>query len=428
MTEKPNEIGIVHLWDLPEKEIYLDFENSYKGGLLNTARILAGGKWNDLPRKIGIPLLHHGDSAIRSFRRGKLASLFLIKKVSKFLVDKKEIKFSLDEIEKNVLCIACKNSKQKIFYPRFPINFNTREGAIIISAMFHDGGITTRDFAPFYSNINKGMIKRVSDAIEKLIGNVPFNIRKGKEIDFPKPLGLIFVSLGLVPGKRQINNPEFPQFIFNYSNDLICEFLSQAIADDGYIYCPKKNFGYIAFNFTIDLTKLSIGLRQNVKNNKLVDYLPNVLLCDKNLFERLGVSVGGPYFGNERYYCYGDGKEKRYTQEWRMNIRDYRSLNFLRKHFNIPLKYKQDKLGEISRKKREQSGIRYEILVLLKKLGKASRFEIADNAGLSVRTTDYSLIIFEKRKLVNSERCEKRRDSIIYSLTDDGIMEAELFE
>ena len=111
-----------------------------------------------------------------------------------------------------------------------------------------------------------------------------------------------------------------------------------------------------------------------------------------------------------------------------MNIRDYRDLNFLRKHLNIPLKYKWDKLEEISRKKREQSGIRYEILGILKRLGKMTRFEIADNAKLSIRTTDYSLVIFEKRGLVTSERFYKKGVPTIYSLTTEGIKEAELFE
>lgn len=264
--------------------------------------------------------------------------------------------------------------------------------------------------------------------MEKLIGNVPFNLREGKEIDFPKPLGLIFATLGLVPGKRQINNPEFPPFIFDYPRELICEFLSQAIADDGYIYCPKKGFGYIAFNFTIDLTKLSNELRQNVKNNKLVNYLPNVLLCDKKLFEMLGVLVEGPYFGNERSYYYENGKEKRYTQEWRMQIRDYRSLNLLRKHLQIPLNYKQEKLKEISRKKRGQRGVRYEILGVIKKLGKARRSEIAGYSGLTMRTADYNLAILKKRHLIRSEQSDERGNSIVYFLTTEGFKEAELFE
>lgn len=159
---KPNETGIVHLWNLSEKEIYLNFEESYKKDFLNTARVLAGGRWSDLIKEIGVYVSPYKDTQLRSFKRGKLASLSLIKKISTFLVDKKEIKFSLDEIERNILCIACKNSKQKIFHPKFPVNFNTKEGAIIVSALFHDGGITTRDFAPFYSNINKEMIERVS--------------------------------------------------------------------------------------------------------------------------------------------------------------------------------------------------------------------------------------------------------------------------
>ena len=267
------------------------------------------------------------------------------------MVSKGYREYSLEVLQKKVSLIKAGSTTKYILNPKFPINFNCKEGATIVSCMFHDGGICVRDLNPFYANTSSVLKKRFVVAVKNLIGDIPHFSRK-KEISFPKALGYILISLGLVPGRRPINNPKFPKFIFNYSKDLILEFLAQAIADDGWIYNPKKGFGFVGFNFTVDLSRFSEKFRKKIKDEKLLEHLPNVLLGNIELFKKLGCRVAGPHFDNVKRYYNNDGSEKRYTQEWRMQVRGYNNFKYLAENMKIPLDYKQEKLISENKKVR----------------------------------------------------------------------------
>lgn len=347
----PHETGLIYLADLPEKEVYLDLVEPFKTEFLNAAKISAGGKWNDLARVLDLPISKYNDcNLVRSFRRRHPASLFLIKKISDFLVQNSLEDFSLAHIEKNISFLCSKRNGRKLKDPKFPFNFNCKDGSIIISSLFHDGGITSRDLSVFYSNTSNKLKKRFVDSVYNLLGEVPYFERE-KEVSFPQVIGLILVSLGLVPGKRQINNPEFPEFIFNFDEELILEFLGQAIADDGWIYNPDNCFGFIGFNLTVDLTNLNKNERTRIKKEKDLECLPQNLLGNIALFEKIGCRVAGPHFGNEKYY-FRNKKEYRYTQEWRFQVRGHNNFQLLSKKLEIPLKYKQEKLINEANKKR----------------------------------------------------------------------------
>lgn len=341
---EPCENGIINLWDLPEDEVYVSFDKKFTVKMLETAKKLSGGKWVKLARNLRIPLPKDKSSTtLRYLRRYNLINLKNLKKLSDYLVNKGYKQYSLKTLQKKILLIKTNNSQKGINNPKFPINFNSKEGAIIISCMFHDGGICKRDISPFYANFSSVLKERFVDAVKNLVGDTPYFSRK-KEVSFPKILGLILILLGLVPGKKPINNPKFPEFVFNYPEDLILEFLSQAIADDGWIHNPKKGFGFVGFNFTIDLTRFSKKFRKKIKNEKLLEHLPNVLLGNIKLFKKLGCSVAGPLFSHDIVYNNKDGSEKRYTQEWRMQVRGYNNFKYLAENMKIPLDYKQEKL------------------------------------------------------------------------------------
>ena len=422
-----SETGVVHLGDLSEKEVCLGIKEEYLKSMLETAKKLANGKWINIPKKLNLPIPKDGFSTpIRSMRRKNVVGLDVLKKLSYFLVSNGHNKFSLENIEKNLLFLKSRmGNAGAITNPKFPMNFNSVEGVHVVSCLLHDGGIDTRNLEPFYSNLNKELKEDFYLSVKKVAGEIGLISESHlyKEIVFPKILGIILVSLGLVPGKRQINNPKFPKFILDLSKELKFKFLSHAIADDGWVYNPKNGFGYVSFNFTIDLTRFSKEERQRIRKEKDLQYLPNVLVGDMNLFRGVGCEIEGPYFGNEKLYYDENNKERRYTQEWKMNIRDFRSLNILRKSLKIPLMYKQKKLGEISRKQRKQSILRYEILVALNKLGKATKFEVSEDTGLTLRRIVYNLKIFEKMGLVNT----KSFKNDYYSLTKKGIEEADIF-
>ena len=426
----PRFTGIVHLWDLPEEKVCLSLDKDYAIKLLNIARNFVDGKWNKLAKVLGLKIPKDKSStAIRQMRRTNIVGLYVIKKLSKFLVSKGCEEYNLEEIEKKLILIKSRGGPAKpIYYPKFPINFNTKEGAIIISSMFHDGGISVRDLEPFYSNNSDILKERFHNAVKNLVGNIDIISKKKcyKELNYPKILGLILITLGLIPGKRPINNPKFPEFVFNYSEDLICEFLSQSIADDGWVYCPKKSFGYVGFNFTVDLTKFPEEFRQKIRNEKIIGYIPNVLIGNKKLFEQLGLLVEGVYFSNEKRY-FKDGKEKRYTQEWQMCIRDPRSLNFLSKKLEIPLTYNQEKLVEIANRERVVKRFHPKLLkIILEFGGIATCRDVEKKAGKS-RMLRYRLNNLCKDgflKRINFKGKNRARYSFL--LTEKGKKELEL--
>tara|TARA_Y100000310_G_scaffold96711_1_gene94459 strand:- start:1946 stop:3235 length:1290 start_codon:yes stop_codon:yes gene_type:complete len=421
MKNDPKKTGIVHLWNLPEKETYLDLVEPFRIEFLNKARYVAGGKWNDLARKLYLPISKKDNSCgvIRSFRRKHPTSLGLINKISNFLIDNGYSRFSLENIEKNIASLGVKSSKYRLKNPKLPFDFNTKYGASIISSMYCDGGILVRDTEPFYSNTSSELKVRFIKSINYVFGDIHYWERP-KEINLPKFYGLVLITLGLVPGRRPINNPKFPDFVFNYPDDLVFEFLGQAIADDGWVHCPPEGYGFIGFNFTIDLTRLSEEARQKVRRDKIFRYIPNVLLGVKELFERVGVKVEGVYLGNQKRY-YKNGKERRYTQEWRIYIRDWRSINFLANKLDISLKYKQERLERIA--KRERDVVRCNPKLLRMIGGLDNSFfanELIKESGFDNRTVRYQLNCFCEDGFLRKERFNVGRTKFRYSLTDKG--------
>jgi hypothetical protein len=400
--------------------------------MLNTARRLVGGKWISLGRELGLPISKHNNvEKINKFKRTGVAKFSLIKKISNFLTSKGHDCYSLGNIEKKIILIKGKGGFAKpIYNPKFPINFNTKEGAIIISCLFHDGGIDTKNNEPFYSNSSLKLRERFVQAVNHVVGRVDIISKvkyQRREVIYPKILGILLKIIGLVPGKRPVNNPKFPDFVFNASERFIFEFLSQSIADDGWVYCPKENFGYISFNFTVDLTKFSREKRIEVRNKKFLQHIPNVLLGNKRLFEKIGVKVGGPYFGNEKYY-YKEGKERRYTQEWRIYIRDYRSLVILSKNLRIPLDYKQVKLEEISKRERLVSRHNPKILRAFSNFEEGFTYEELSNLlKFPLRTIRYQLSSFCEDGFLKKSRIKREgRTKFEYFLTEKGRRELEL--
>lgn len=429
----PTNTGIIHLWDLPENEVCLVLENQYKEAMLNKAKELAGGKWIYLGPKLGLLISkYHTVEKVRKFIRTGVAKLNLVKKFSDFLVLNGCNDYSLNEIEKKIILIKGKGGNAKpIYKPKFPINFNSKEGAIVISCMFHDGGIDVRNNEPFYSNSSLDLRERFVYAVNNVVGRVDIVSEvkyKQKEVIYPRIFGVILRTIGLVPGKRPINNPKFPDFILNATEEFISEFLSQAIADDGWIYCPKEKFGYIAFNFTIDLTKFSEEKRNIIRKEKPLKYLPNVLLGDKKLFEKIGAKIEGPYFGNEKHY-YKNERENRYTQEWRIYIRDLRSLKLLAKKLNIPLSYKQRRLKEISKKERIVARCNPKILRFISNFDKSfTHKELVDLSKFNPRTIWYQLNCFCEDGFLKRVRFRGASNTRFkYVLTEEGKKELELF-
>ena len=147
-----SETGVVHLGDLSEKEVCLGIKEEYLKSMLETAKKLANGKWINIPKKLNLPIPKDGFSTpIRSMRRKNVVGLDVLKKLSYFLVSNGYNKFSLENIEKNLLFLKSRmGNAGAITNPKFPMNFNSVEGVHVVSCLLHDGGIDTRNLEPLF--------------------------------------------------------------------------------------------------------------------------------------------------------------------------------------------------------------------------------------------------------------------------------------
>lgn len=234
--------GIVHLWDLPRgNKVYVRLKGHARKKLLFTA--LKISKTYKQLRKI----LNTSERAIGKLYRDetKSMSIDLLERFSKFLAKNTNYSFfKLDNLERRILYLRSKGSiSGKIFNPHFPLNFNCPEGGRIIGCLMGDGGIR-KDYRPFYSNKDVKRIKKMVEDMKKVIGKFEIsNLTKinspTKEgsitysYDFYKILGYILCyGLGMVPGGKNANDPQLPEFSFNTSINFKINLLKSFFTDE----------------------------------------------------------------------------------------------------------------------------------------------------------------------------------------------------
>lgn len=398
MENNPRETGIVHLWDLSEKKVYLAFEENYKKGIIYILRNFFSSL-KDMSVGLDIPLKGNQPTLIRGFIDKRSTSLYVIKKISNFLVLKGFNEFSLKHLEKKIILIKSKGGYAKpILNPKFPMDFNHKEGAIIVSGILHDGGIEKHYSEPFYSNLNEGMRIRFFKAVEKVVGDV--KVSRGlntddKEVDYPQILGHILISLGLKNGKKGVTNVGVPSFIFNCPKEVIGEFLAQVIADDGYVSNFKNGIREIAVRLHIEVTSFSEELKDKILELNDSAYAPQLLLDDKKLFERLGLKVHGPRLCAVK--SWEDKKRhKRLSYGWRIRIHDWKSMFVLYQNLIIPIKYKQEALEKLVKHCTLFS--RYQVLSFIKKCGsKITSNCFSRNMGIDLESASKKLHYLAKK-------------------------------
>jgi hypothetical protein len=340
-----------YLEDLPGKKVYILIEEKFRKAFLEKflsyfckkkkeARIKAG-KW------LGVKY-----SAIREWEYGprrnrkNFMPLWACLKISEFLVAKENKIFSIREIEKRIVCYRKKSQNNTVTNPRFPIDFETEEGAIVSSALLCDGGIT-RAGTPLYNNSELCMRQRVVGAFNKLFGKIKTNAYapySNNAIIFPQVLTDILVhTLNMQIGDKVTNNPKIPKLVFLSNNEkVIGAFLNQAFSDDGTAYTIKCNGqGAVAFGLTVDVTKFSSEFRERIKKERLTRYAPEVVKGCKILLEKLGIKVNGPYFKYEYK------REGGIVHSWSIQIQGKRNLEKFRNKVGFSIPRKNNKVDEI---------------------------------------------------------------------------------
>jgi hypothetical protein len=328
--------GILHLWCLPENEVYVELNESFKDKLCVTVKSLFGG-YKKACKAINEPYYE-----FESFVRGHSKRLSFITKFISCLSEKSSI-FTMRELEKNVKSISSR-AGHKIFNPKLPFNFNTQEGAVIIASALHDGCITkTHHFV--YFNKDEVLINRLKAAVRSVIGDVVPKERKHKngliEVCYPNVVGYILTSLGLMAGDKVDNDVGVLKFLFSTPKEMISEFLGQAIAEDGAITFDRKNHTrQVTIAFAKGVEETIARGRELVKNFESV---PRLLKDHMELLRVLGIKAKGPYFMKRKHHK----RKPRFAYTWFITIADRENLEKLRAEVRIPLERKQWVLDEI---------------------------------------------------------------------------------
>lgn len=325
------ETGIIHLEDLTtngmyryQDKFYIKLNHQFKRELYNNLLRITGTIKN-LSKKTGVSFTRLWDQLNRV-----TMSIEVLKRISKLLIENGFYRFSLNNIEKNIIFIKSSGSKsQKIYYPKFPINLLTKEGIRFIAHLYHDGGIGETNRQPQYTNQSKEEIKQFLEDGKKIFGNFERKIKKGigkgKDkkryyfIHLPTVIGDIMISIGYVSGDKTKNNSEVFGFMKNLKDkDLIYEYLSKSFNDDG----------------NIGDRKILLEQSSLIKDKERQS---NVLLLDKLLLERIGIKVWGPRLVKKYNNRYG------LVTKFKIEIYSKKYLRMFYENIKL-IEYKQEKL------------------------------------------------------------------------------------
>ncbi len=334
----------LHLLDLPKSKTYILLNKRYKKVLFDNLF-----KHFSNSNKAGKFLEIKGYNIKGWKNKDGYVPLEAMIKISAFL-RKQGHKFSPDNIENKIVAYKYGEQGRPILNPKFPINFESEEGAILVAALLCDGGINKNGY-PLYNNSEHCMRKRVVDSINKLVGKIhtdPSKPNKNNCLFFPKILKSIVVSgLNMQIGDKVINNPQIPEiFLKTKKKEIIGAFLNQAFSDDGTAYISGVHKqGALAYGESTDISKYSKELRKAIKKERLTDYASNLVKGCKILLEKLGIKVNGPYLKQE--YTRKKGGIKRTIHSWSIQIQGRENIKKYQKLIGFSIERKNKRVREI---------------------------------------------------------------------------------
>ena len=349
--------SIIHLEDIKSKTLskyencYIELKPKFKKELFEEAMKLSPGKSLYSLSKI---LDVKSATLWASKDRGSIPLTLLIK-LSNLLTSKGYKKFSLRNLEKHIEFIKGGGATPtKIYKPKFPFDLETPAGIRILSKMYHDGGIKSNGQS-FYCNADIALLTQFYKDVEAVFGKMKLKIAKSRYcsiVCLPHLISAILEIAGVHKGGKVINNPSPPSWIEDVEKNLIIEFIRSAMDDEG---CMGER--QITMNIALDiddkLTKeekeklISLPLRQRTNTLKSyigdnpIEFIPNILMFDKNLIEKLGIKVREP----ELEKCYIN-KEDRLRAIWKIAISSKKNLQKFHEEIGFKIKRKQEKLKD----------------------------------------------------------------------------------
>ena len=187
--------------------------------------------------------------------------------------------------------------------PKLPFDFNNREGAYFLSAIFFDGGIDNQ-LKPHYGNLDLSMRKNIVKCAKSIFGEInskEVNFERGAFVRFPKTIGIILnhcFCLGF--GNKIYCDNKIPEFVFELSKNAKSCFLRQAFDDDGSVSVNKKMIRIVGvknvkkehFHKNDTNFNLLAGIRSLLNDFKI---RPNSLLIEKS-FSNMGYRRAGEFY------------------------------------------------------------------------------------------------------------------------------------
>lgn len=335
-------------------------------------------------------------------------------------------------------------SARVIHNPKFPIDLFNPKFAEFVGFAFAEGQIHPK-WAIILVNKDLKLLEREFRNVEESIGKIDLmlgnkqlrpHLKSSGAYRFviPSAIGIIFRNLGFKTGKKIRTDPSVPEIYRNVQLDnkkslgAAFAFLRSLYSGDGCVYISKKSFERkIILSSNSDVTNIAGRMEFKKNKNMFTEYAPQLLKDVKQVFNKLGVTVYGPYIGGlSSIRKYKDKKtlKKTVTINWQIKITNHKNLNYFRKYINFA-DDKKNAILNTACKKFKQKKIHFsELIYTIGKLQKENGFV---TSSLLFRELEQSMVTLRsylnnlyKANLIKITEQIGRTNYVKYSLTRKG--------
>ena len=235
-------------------------------------------------------------------------------------------------INSSISWIGGKTQKNGIRKPRLPFCFNNESGGMLIASVLGDGMMDKKHIVS-YINWSPKLRKQVIYSAKNVFGDVDIStVKDNNRIVFPVVIGKILNVVGINPGRKTITNPNVPECVKRGNRKCKIGFLKQMSDDEGSpMIRPRRSYS-IRYEFAVRLPKNKFEERKN--------YIPNLLIDTKELFEKLGFRTTRIYGGR----IYRGRRHETYAVSWAFDILGRDSIEKFAKEIGFRLEKRQKKL------------------------------------------------------------------------------------
>ncbi len=248
-----------HLLSLPKRELYLILDKSFREIFFNKLYQLIG-RSTTLGKKISVD-----DETIRRWKLGlRTIPNWALLELNNLLKNKK---FSIQEIEENIVAYRGESSKKPITKPKLPIVEDERL-IRIVSHLLCDGYDGGKKHLPCYYNTEETLIQNFIKDLT-IFGNVPIKLRcqmQGNKPKYSSEFPRIFTHIlrGIYKIKFDGDNARLPKYFLNIEPKLAFQIIKSFADDESCVRDSKIRFSLKNKPLVEDfyqLIKTTLGLK-----------------------------------------------------------------------------------------------------------------------------------------------------------------------